>query len=135
MFSLNCSSKSSMISGFPFRNIFLCGYWSSLLLLNLPSSLQFKLWSRVKCSYVSSLCGAWTNKFILSTRVLIFQIFEFFDMFHDFIFNFCTNIQTWVSIVIILILKYKSSIQKIKRVFFNDVIYVGCFFLCFILWM
>jgi hypothetical protein len=38
---------------------------------------------------------------------LILHILEFFDMLHEFIFNFFTYIHAWMSIDIKLILKYK----------------------------
>ncbi len=67
----------------------------------------------MKYSSNSSTFGAWTNKFIPSIGgLLIFQILEFFDMFHFLFFNFCIDIQTWMSILIKLILKYWSFVQK-----------------------
>jgi hypothetical protein len=142
MLSLNCSSKSSMTSNFPSYNIFLCEYWSPLLLYNLPLSLQVGVGGKVKYSSYSSLCGAKTNKFNLSTRgVLILQICELYDMLHFLFFNCCTYIHTWMSIFINLILKYRSSDKNklnilyailhclihILRVFFG--------FCCFILFI
>ncbi len=41
---------------------------------------------------------------------MIIQILEFSDMLHELIFNFYTNIQTWMSIVTKLILKYNCYV-------------------------
>ncbi len=99
-----------MTSNFPFRNIFLCEYWSSLLFLNPQSSLQSGLWSGVKYSFDSSSSSASTTKFILSLAwFLILQILAFYDMFLSLFFNFYIDIQTWKLILLELRLKYRSS--------------------------
>jgi hypothetical protein len=80
----------------------------------------------VKYCYDSSLCGVGTNKFILSTKgVLILQILEFLDMLHFFFFNFCTYIQTWMSIFIELILKFAPISNPIWCVPFQKLHYSG----------
>ncbi len=99
-----------MTSNLPFHNVFLCEYWSPLLLLNLGSSLQSGLWGGVKYSFDSSSSSASTTNFILSsTWFLILQILAFNDMFHSLLFNFYVDIQTWKLILLELRLKYRSS--------------------------
>ncbi len=99
-----------MTSNLPFHNIFLCEYWSPLLVLNPRSSLQSGLWGGMKYSFDSSSSSASTTKFILSsTWFLILQILAFCDMFHSLFFNFYIDIQTWKLILLELRLKYRSS--------------------------
>jgi hypothetical protein len=62
----------------------------------------------VKYSFVSSLFGVSIDKFILlATWFLILQILTFYDMLHSLLFNFYTNIQTWMSTLFELKLKYR----------------------------
>jgi hypothetical protein len=55
---------------------------------------------------------------------MIFQLLEFFDIFHELILNLFPNIQTWILITTKLLLKYRSFVQKKSRERFSMMVFV-----------
>jgi hypothetical protein len=73
----------------------------------------------MKYSYDSSSFGVSTDKFILSVvRFIIFHILTLCDMLHSLLFNLCTNIQIWISIL--------SKLKLKSGVFYRDNISTRC---------
>jgi len=91
----------------------------------------------VEYSSDSSLSNVLIDKFILlAIGFFILHIFAFYDMFHSLLFNFCTYIQTWKSILLKLKLKRRSFDKdniSIRCVILKCLIHILKVFFCVLL--